>query len=92
VGKVLLSLAALIDFALAALLVAVSGFIVGTGPESIHSGPCFTAAYVTAILACIAAPFAGFVLNARGKAPLGFALAFMPPAGALAAMLLPPPY
>jgi hypothetical protein len=92
VGKVVLGLAALIDFALAALLVAASGFIVGSGPESMHAGRWFAAAYVAAILACIAAPVAGFILNARGKTPLGFALVFMPPAGALMALLIPPPY
>jgi hypothetical protein len=92
VTKVLLIVAALIDLALAALLVGVSGFLFGSGPESMHAGPLFTAAYAAAVIVCIAAPVAGFLVNARGKPGLGLALAWMPPAGAVLALLIPPPY
>jgi hypothetical protein len=50
------------------------------------------AAYGAAILVCVAAPVAGLVLNRRGKHGLGLAAAWMPPAGALAALMVPAPY
>ena len=90
--RLLLVVAALVDLGLAALLVAVSGFLFGSGPESLHAGSLAMAAYGAAILACVLAPIAGFVLNRRGKAGFGLAVAFMPPAGALAALAIPPPY
>lgn len=80
------------DTALAALLIGVSGFQFGTGPESIHGGAAFLVAYVAAVIACIAAPLVGFVLIRRGKPAPGIIVAWMPVAGAFAAMLLPPPY
>jgi len=92
VTKLFLILAALADLALAVLLIGVSGFLFGSGPESMHGGPLLMAAYAVAIVVCLVAPVAGFMVNARGKAGLGLALAFMPPAGALAALMLPAPY
>ena len=67
VGNVLLIIAAIVDVALAALLIGVSGFLFGSGPESMHGGTLLTAAYAAAVIACMAAPVAGFILNARGK-------------------------
>ena len=90
--KALLIVAALIDFALAALLIAVSGFITGGGPESMNASGFATAAYWAAVAVCIAAPFAGFILNKNGKATAGVILAWLPPAGALVAMVMPAPY
>ena len=90
--KVLLIVAALVDLALAALLIGVSGFLFGSGPESLHGGPLWAAAYAAAVVFCVAAPVAGFMVNARDKAGLGLALAFMPPAGALVALTIPAPY
>jgi hypothetical protein len=92
VAKVLLVLAAIVDLALAALLIGVSGFIFGSGPESSHGSAALAAGYFTAVVVCIAAPIVGFVFTRRGKSGLGLALAWMPPVGALAAMLIPPPY
>jgi hypothetical protein len=92
VTKVLLIVAALADLALAALLIGVSGFLFGSGPESMQGGPFWAAAYTAAVVVCVIAPVAGFILNARGKAGLGLALAFMPPAGAVAALVIPAPY
>ena len=90
--KVLLIVAVLIDIALAGLLIAVSGFLFGGGPESMHGGSLLMAAYVAAIIACVAAPVAGFIANGRKKAGLGLALACMPPVGALVALMIPAPY
>jgi hypothetical protein len=90
--KALLVLAAIADLAIAGLLVAVSGFIFGSGPESMHAGAPMAVGYVAAVLACLAAPVAGFIFNARGKGGLGLAVALLPPAGALLAAAMPAPY
>ena len=90
--KIILGLAALVDFLLAALLVAVSGFIFESGPEGLHAGPWFAAAYIAAVLLCIALPIAGFILNAWKKYGLALALAFLPPVFTLIVNMLPPPY
>jgi len=89
---ILIGIAAVADFALAALLVAVSGFIFGSGPESTHGGPLLLVAYSLAVIACVVAPIAGFILNKRGKRGIGLATAWVPPFGALVVMLLPSPY
>jgi hypothetical protein len=91
VTKVVLIVAAVADIALAALLIGVSGFILGGGPESMNGSASLTAAYVAAIIACIAAPAAGFILDRRGQRSFGLALALMPLAGGLAALLGPAP-
>lgn len=87
-----LIIAAVADLALAALLVGVSGFMFGSGPESTHAGGWFAAVYWGAVVACVAAPFAGFFFHRRGKSAFGLTLAWLPPAGALAAMMVPAPY
>ncbi|MGZ5828838.1 MAG: hypothetical protein ACXWJW_09880 [Xanthobacteraceae bacterium] len=46
----LLVAATVIDITLAVLLIAISGFIVGTGPESMHAGGWGTAALTAAVL------------------------------------------
>ena len=43
--RAVLIIAAIVDVALAALMVAVSGFLFGSGPESMHGGVLLTAAY-----------------------------------------------
>ena len=90
--KALLIVAAIIDVAIAALLIAVSGFIFEAGPEGMHAGPAFAAAYYAGVIACLAAPVIGFVLNRRGKSGPGVLVAWLPPAGALLAFAIPAPY
>jgi len=92
VTLILLVVAALADIALAALLIGVSGFLFGGGPQSMHGGALLMAAYTAAIVACIAAPVAGFLFNTRGRSGLALGLAWMPPAGALVALMVPAPY
>jgi hypothetical protein len=87
-----LVLATITDLALAALLVGVSGFMFGSGPESGHAGSVAAAGYTAAVIACMAAPIAGFVFNRRGKTALGLTAAWLPVAGALAAVAMPAPY
>ncbi|MFN3658566.1 MAG: hypothetical protein ACK4UO_15055 [Pseudolabrys sp.] len=90
--KALIILAAVADLAIAALLVAVSGFIFGSGPESMHAGALFAAGYIAAVIACLAAPFIGLVLARRGKMSAGVIIAWLPLAGALLALIIPAPY
>ena len=90
--KAFLVIATVADLALAALLVGVSGFMFGSGPESMHGGAWFAVVYWGAVIACVAAPFAGFFFNSRGKSTLGLTLAWLPPAGALLALVVPAPY
>jgi hypothetical protein len=92
VAKLLLVLATVANGALAALLVGVSGFLFGGGPESMHAGALAATGYVLAVIACLVAPIVGFVLNRRGKTGAGVAAAWLPIAGALAALAVPAPY
>ena len=70
-----LIIAAIVDVALAALMVAVSGFLFGSGPESMHGGVLLAAAYAVGVLACLAAPIAGFMFNQRGITSAGVLVA-----------------
>jgi hypothetical protein len=92
VTKVFLSIAAIVDLALAVLLVVVSGFMIGHGPESMNGGTLATVGYFVLVGACVAAPAAGFVFNRYGKAKLGIVIAWLPAAGALLALVMPSPY
>jgi len=56
----LLVVATVVDGALAALLIGVSGFWLGGGPESAHAGALAAVAFIAAVVACLAAPIAGF--------------------------------
>jgi hypothetical protein len=67
-------------------------FLFGGGPESMHAGALAAAGYVLAVIACLVAPIVGFVLNRRGKTGAGVAAAWLPIAGALAALIVPAPY
>ena len=88
----LLIIAVLVDLALAALLVAVSGFVTGGGPESTNAHGFAAAAYWAAVVVCVVAAFAGFILNRKGKTLAALVFAWLPPAGALVAALMPAPY
>ncbi len=94
--KFLLVVATVVDGALAALLIGVSGFLFGGGPESTHGGVLAGVlagiAYTAAVIACLAAPIVGFILNKRGKSGAGLAVAWLPVAGALMVLMIPAPY
>ncbi len=91
-ATVLLVIATIADLALAALLVAVSGFVFGSGPESAHAGSLAATGYIAAVMGCVVAPIAGFILHRRGKSGVGVAATWLPVAGALVAMAMPAPY
>ncbi len=87
--RIAIILVGLLDWALAALLVAVSGFLFGSGPESSHSGTWALIAWGAMVVACIAAPIAGFVLAGRGRAGVGLLIAVAPLVVAALVALLP---
>lgn len=88
----ILIVAMIVDFALAALMIGVSGFIFGAGPESAHGGSLLLAAYVAGVIACPVAPIAGFILNRRGQADMGVLVAWLPALAAVVVMSIPAPY
>lgn len=65
------------------LLIAVSGFIIGDGPEGMHGDLQALLGWGAMLSACIAAPIAGFVCRAKGKSSLGLLIAALPILGAL---------
>jgi hypothetical protein len=73
----LLVIAAIGDLGLAALLLAVSGFIAAGGPQA-TSNPAATVAWASALAACLIAPAVGFVLRWRGFASAGATVALVP--------------
>ena len=84
-----LVLATIADLAIAALLIGVSGFLFGSGPESAHEGPAFMAAYMAAIIACVVAPTTGFILNAASKHHVAQVIAWLPAAVAFVVLAVP---
>jgi hypothetical protein len=91
-SRAVLVIATIIDLGLAALLIAVSGFILGPGPESMNCDPLITAGWAAMLIGSIVAPIAGFVLHARSKSGFAFMVAWLPPAIALLAISIPPHY
>lgn len=73
----LLVIATIGDLGLAALLVAVSGFIIASGPQAANN-PGSTAAWASALGGCLLAPAVGFVLRWRGFANAGATVALVP--------------
>jgi hypothetical protein len=89
---VALVLGSIIDIALAVLLIGVSGFLFGSGPQSMHAGTPALIAFAGGVIGCLGAPVAGFLLKQRGKDTVGIILVWLPPVAALVAILLPAPY
>jgi hypothetical protein len=80
---VLLILATIIDLLLAALLIGVSGFVFGGGPEGGHGEISGVTTWSLGMLMCAGRPIAGFVLRARKQPGTGIAIARLPPLGVL---------
>ena len=87
--KVMLILAAVADLALAALLILISGFIFGNGPEGMKGETGAVLIWVLAFVVTLAAPIAGFVLFRRQRRGLGALIAWMPPVGGVIFASLP---
>lgn len=79
----LLIVASIADGLLAILLIWVSGFVFGGGPEGMNGDPADVAMWIVGFIACLAAPVLGFVLRRSGKPGVGLLIALVPPAGAL---------
>jgi hypothetical protein len=75
----LLILAAIVDASLGVLLIALSGFVFGPGPESSNGDPAAVASWTAALIGCLAAPIVGFVLRAYTRAGIGVLVALAPP-------------
>ncbi len=80
---VLLILASVIDLALAALLIAISGFIFGGGPEGMNGSLWPAIGWSAAFASCFIAPIVGMIVLRRGKAGLGVFIAWLPAIGGL---------
>ncbi len=91
-AKASLVVATIVDLGIAALLIGVSGFLFGGGPQSMNAGAGATVVYAAGVIACIVAPVAGFVLNGSHHKTAAQFTAWLPSVGALAAILLPAPY
>ncbi|HEY4774151.1 MAG TPA: hypothetical protein VIH40_04965 [Xanthobacteraceae bacterium] len=91
-ARLILILAAIVDLLLAGLLVAVSGFVLGSGPESIRATGWVAAGWIAMLAFSIVAPVAGFALHSFGRPAGGILVAWLPPAVALIAVSLPPTF
>jgi hypothetical protein len=76
-------LAALVDLAIGALLIVLSGFMFGEG------GLWLEVAVLAAVIACVVTPATGFMLNAAGKQAYAQAAAWLPLAVALVVLAIP---
>ena len=85
----LLILASIADALLAALLIGVSGFIFGGGPEGGHGEISGVLMWSIGMLASIAAPIGGFVLRSKGQPGTGIIVAWLPPLAALLVTFFP---
>jgi hypothetical protein len=88
----LLIFATIFDLLLAVLLIAVSGFIFGGGPEGMNGDPSGAAMWVIGLVAALSAPIGGFMLWRFGRPGTGAAVAWLPSLFALALTFWPDPY
>jgi hypothetical protein len=77
--KILLAVATPVDLALAALLVAVSGFIFGGGPEGMHGDIWPEIGWWVMLIASLGAPVVGVLLVRRKRPGTGALIGWMPP-------------
>ena len=75
---VLLILGTIVDLLLAALLIAVSGFVFG-GPEGGHGEITGVLMWSFRMVCCAGAPVGGFLLRAKGRPGTGIIVAWVPP-------------
>jgi len=92
VANIFLFVAAVVDLILFAILISISGFLFGTGPQSMHGGALMATVYTVGVIACLAAPVAGLVVHRRGKTALGMLIAWLPVIGTAVTLMIPAPY
>ncbi len=76
--KIMYAIAVVADLALAVLLVALSGFTFGGGPEGMHGELGAAITWWAGFIATLAAPILGFLLLRRGRPGLGVLIAWAP--------------
>jgi hypothetical protein len=76
--KIIYAIAVVADLALAVLLVALSGFIFGGGPEGMHGEAAAAIAWWVGLIPTFAAPILGFLLLRRGRPGAGALIAWVP--------------
>ena len=81
--KIVYAIAVVADLALAVLLVALSGFIFGGGPEGMHGEAAAAITWWVGLISTLAAPIVGFLLLRRGRPGVGVLIAWAPVAIAL---------
>jgi len=77
--KALLVVASIVDLLLAALLVGISGFIFGGGPEGMRGEFSAALCWWVVFIASLGAPVLGFLLLRRGYRRAGLLVAWAPP-------------
>lgn len=82
-ARILFTLGLLADAALITLLIAVSGFVFGGGPEGLNGEVSAVLSWGAALSVCVLAPLIGITLWRRGRADLAVAAAWLPPLGLL---------
>jgi hypothetical protein len=87
--KILLAVGALVDLALAALLVAVSGFIFGGGPEGMHGDIWPEIGWWAMFIAALGAPVVGVLLMRHKRPGTGALIGWMPVIVAALVALVP---
>ena len=88
--KALLAIATLVDLALAALLVAISGFILGGGPEGMHGDIWPAIGWWGMFIASLCAPVVGVLLMRRKRPGTGVLIGWVP--GIVAGLVAIVPY
>ena len=91
-ANIFLFVAAVVDLILFAILISISGFLFGTGPQSMHGGALMATVYTVGVIACLAAPVAGLIVHRRGKTALGMLIAWLPVIGTVVKLMIPAPY
>lgn len=87
--KAMLVLATVADLALAALLIGVSGFVFGGGPEGMRGEFWAATGWIAAFVICLAAPVIGFLLMRRAQPALGVLVGWLPPIAGVAITFAP---
>jgi len=87
-ARILFTLGLLADAALITLLIGVSGFVFGGGPEGLHGEVSAVLSWGAALSVCVLAPLIGIMLLRRGRADLAVAAAWLPPLGLLVGAMI----
>lgn len=68
------------------------GFVYGRSPKFYQGSIVFMAVFSGAVIFCVMASVAGFILNAAARHNSAQVVTWLPPFGVLLALIVPPPY